>query len=92
MAIHPSILAWKIPWTEECGGLQSMRLQRVRQDSVTKQQQIDKKALSLTPPPCPFSSHFLFDIFPLTSRSNHLSIHERLSLGFLLTEAAAARS
>ena len=28
----PSILAWKIPWREEPGGLQSMELQRVRQD------------------------------------------------------------
>ena len=24
MAAHPSILAWRIPWTEEPGGLQSM--------------------------------------------------------------------
>ena len=24
MATHSSILAWKIPWTEECGGLQFM--------------------------------------------------------------------
>ena len=29
MATHSSILAWKIPWTEEPSGLQSMRLQRV---------------------------------------------------------------
>ena len=29
MAIHSSILAWRIPWTEEPGGLQSMGLQRV---------------------------------------------------------------
>ena len=29
MATHSRILAWKIPWTEESGGLQSMRLQRV---------------------------------------------------------------
>ena len=28
-ATHASILAWNIPWTEEPGGLQSMRLQRV---------------------------------------------------------------
>ena len=28
MATHSSILAWKIPWTEEPGGLQSMGLQR----------------------------------------------------------------
>ena len=27
MAVHSSILAWKFPWTEEPGGLQSMRLQ-----------------------------------------------------------------
>ena len=29
MATHSSILAWKISWTEEPGGLQSMGLQRV---------------------------------------------------------------
>ena len=32
MATHSSILAWKIPWMEEPGRLQSMGLQRVRQD------------------------------------------------------------
>ena len=32
MATHSSILAWRIAWTEEPGGLQSMGLQRVRQD------------------------------------------------------------
>ena len=30
MATHSSILAWRIPWTEEPGGLQSIGLQRVR--------------------------------------------------------------
>ena len=30
MATHSRILAWRIPWTEEPGGLQSMGLQRVR--------------------------------------------------------------
>ena len=34
MATHSSILAWKIPWTEEPGGLQSMGSQRVRHDST----------------------------------------------------------
>ena len=29
MTTHSSILAWKIPWTEEPGGLQSMESQRV---------------------------------------------------------------
>ena len=32
MATHSSILAWKIPWTEEPGGLQFLGLQRVRHD------------------------------------------------------------
>ena len=32
MATHSSILAWKMPWTEEPGGLQSMRSQRVGHD------------------------------------------------------------
>ena len=36
MATHSSILAWKIPWTEEPGGLQSHGVaQRVRHKSVT---------------------------------------------------------
>ena len=41
MATHSSILAWKIPRTEELGGLQSMGLQRVHHDLATKQQQLD---------------------------------------------------
>ena len=32
MATHSSILAWRIPWMEEPGGLQSMEVQRVRHD------------------------------------------------------------
>ena len=32
MAIHSSILAWRTPWTEESGGLQSIELQRIEHD------------------------------------------------------------
>ena len=35
MATHSSTLAWKIPWTEEPGGLQSMGLLRVKHDLAT---------------------------------------------------------
>ena len=35
MAAHSSTVAWKIPWMEEPGGLQSMRSLRVRQDWAT---------------------------------------------------------
>jgi len=38
MATHCSILAWKIPWTEEPGRPQSIGLQRVVRDLVTKQE------------------------------------------------------
>ena len=41
MAPHSSILAWRIPWTEKPGGLQSMGTQRIRHDLATKQQQIN---------------------------------------------------
>ena len=35
MATHSSILAWRIPWSEESGGLQSIGLKRVRHGWVT---------------------------------------------------------
>ena len=35
MAIHSSILPWRILWTEECGGRQSMESRRVRHNRVT---------------------------------------------------------
>ena len=35
MATHSIILAWRIPWTEEPGGLQPMGSQRVGHDGVT---------------------------------------------------------
>ena len=39
MTAHSSILAWKIPRTEEPGGLQFMGLQRIGHDVASKQQQ-----------------------------------------------------
>ena len=39
MATHSSILAWRIPWTEELGRQQSTGSQRIGHDLATKQQQ-----------------------------------------------------
>ena len=39
MATHSSILAWRIPWTEEPGGLWLMGTQRVGHNLVTEQRQ-----------------------------------------------------
>ena len=36
MATHSSILAWKIPWTEETGGLQSRESQSIGHDLATE--------------------------------------------------------
>ena len=35
-ATHGSVLAWRIPWTEAPGGLQSVGLQRLKRDTVTE--------------------------------------------------------
>ena len=40
MATHSSTLAWRIPWTEEPGGLQFLGLQRIGHHLVTQQQQL----------------------------------------------------
>ena len=46
MATHSSALAWKIPWTEEPSGLQSMGLQRVRYDLMTTRRHTHKHTVS----------------------------------------------
>ena len=53
MATHYSILAWRIPWTVEPGGRQSMGLQRVRQiEQLTKSKKISVK--------CQITQNYLF--------------------------------
>ena len=47
MATHSTVLAWKIPWTEEPGELQCMGRKRVGHDLATKQQQLHDISLLL---------------------------------------------
>ena len=49
MATHASILAWKISWTEERGGPQSMGLQKSRLDLATEQQGVTNAPASECP-------------------------------------------
>ena len=51
MATHSSILVWKVPWTEEPGGLQSMESCRAGRDSATKKR---KQIKTLTRMTCTF--------------------------------------
>ena len=75
MAMHSSILAWKIPWTEEPGGLQSMGSQRVGHDWATDlslTDLIEKTSLPLGPrgiPPFPNSLDSQY-----SSHSNHFRL------------------
>ena len=49
MATHSSILTWKIPGIEEAGRLQSMKSQRIGQDSATEQgQELNYRSLVVT--------------------------------------------
>ena len=43
MATHSSILAWRISWIEEPGGLQSMGLKRVGHDYIFEVKSVDPK-------------------------------------------------
>ena len=45
MATHSSIIAWKIPWTEESGELQSIGLQRVGHNWVTEHTALNTEML-----------------------------------------------
>ena len=48
MATHSSILAWRIPWTEEPGGLQSMASQRVGHEQFSMHEiECEKEYLSM---------------------------------------------
>ena len=48
MATHSSIFAWRIPWTEEPGGLQTVRVQRVEHNLASKQWRWDSNHIILT--------------------------------------------
>ena len=64
MATHSSILAWEVSWTEEPDGLPSMRLQKVRHNLATEQQQgKDSKGL------CPSILGNIFMLAFITSQS-----------------------
>ena len=78
MAIHSSILAWRIPWTEEPGGLQSMGSQRVGHDWVTKHSTACICSLPLEPPSPPPPGYYRV-------RSEFCEPHSKFLLAIYLT-------
>ena len=69
MATHSSILAWKIPWTEEPGGLQSMGAWRVGHDRATEHAVMVILFLIFWEPSILFSSGY-------TNLQSHLTVKE----------------
>ena len=69
MATHSRILAWRIPWTEEPGGLQVMGSQRVRHDLWLNNNNGPSLLLQLTPGRCPGGTDTRP---PYTLRSRHI--------------------
>ena len=88
MVTHSSILAWRIPWTEEPGGLQSTGSQRVGHDWATSLHfsllailwNSAFKWVYLSFSPLPFTS-FLFSAICKDSSDNHFAFFSFLFLG-----------
>ena len=78
MATHSSILAWRIPWTEEPGGLQSMGSQRVENDLVSKHTcwyteiQLVSHTAVTTSNVAKFTSVLIICLLFYTNKSGHL--------------------
>ena len=69
---HASILAWKIPWTEEPGGLSPRGCERVRHSLATEQQQ---QGVHLTIPLFPRYLVFFFLCSSVTALSRYLLVY-----------------
>ena len=87
-AAHSSTLAWKIPWTEEPGRLQSVGSQRVGHDWVT--------SLSLDTRQCAFNSHICEKevsciISSLQLRKLRFKLHEMLNMTQLISAERGLR-
>ena len=65
MATHTRILAWRIPWTEEPAGLQSMGSQRVGHDWVTKHTQGNNNRNWKNDDPCYAVAKYLAKLSPI---------------------------
>ena len=95
MVTHSSILAWRIPWTEEPGGLQSTGSQRVGHDWATSLHfsllailwNSAFKWVYLSFSPLPFTS-FLFSAICKDSSDNHFAFLHFFFLGMVLIAAS----
>ena len=62
MATHSSILAWRNPWTEESGGLQSIASQRIRHDLATEHAHTQHAYMKIPPSEVSHAHHRLLPL------------------------------
>ena len=87
MTTYSSILAWRIPWTQEPEVLQSMGFQRVGHDLVTQQQQASQCHFHIFFPYGSSIFFFFFNettiLFCIVAASIHISINSIQEFPFL---------
>ena len=82
MATHSSILTWRIPWTEEPGGIQSMRSQRVGHDCATSFHFLF--SLDIRPHPCILPHKMLWPARSSNQNYEHTTQCDKITWGSLL--------
>ena len=82
MATHPSILAWRFPWTEESGGLQSIGSQTFRHDWVTSNLYLTSSPVQTRNSGLWRSLSFL-STYILSSKFSAFSAHQPLQIALL---------
>ena len=80
MATHSTILAWRIPWTENPGGLQSMGLRRVGHDIATEYAHMQPKVTQLNSWQRQFSNPVWYDSQSLCCNSPLFEASRKLLL------------
>ena len=78
MATHSSILAWRIPWTEEPGRLQSMGSQRVRHDWATSTFTVTQQIISSSDCDVQWKLDFIRQPWQLVMASSVAGLREKL--------------
>ena len=80
MATHSNILAWRIPWTEEAGGLQSMWSQRVNTTEQLNHHHHHQDCLNILLSSLPPGYRLLTSLFSQRFLENFAAVHSVLSL------------
>ena len=76
MAIHSSILAWRIPWTEELGGLKSIGSQRVKRLSMHTCYSLDIQHLTDSLSLFPAKTHRYLSVKVLKNNDTYILVCE----------------